>query len=533
MPNHKKNLSLRHLLLTAAVIGSIFAVVFYILYCTRGLFNSDMAFWLLLADEQHHTGQFYPEGFYYTTGVPLPFISSQIIVFLLRFVCSNWILCREIAILIVTAGLFFLILLFYKTVISSYSSYLHAGITILLLCLPMMQYPQTFYEGAYEWQSIWELLLMIVFFHITKKTVFKKKRSTILLFLSYFVILFFNSMSLRMLMILSFPFVLAYLFVQFQEVDYHFEKIFSTSKARLFTIISFAAMLLGFISYFALAKMVSLSSTSAGMTFVGQDVLFDNFKTFLSNVFYYYSAVNSTSLFSITGITTCLNFVILVVCAFVSPIWALIHYGKEKGTFLKFYTIYAWISNFLVIYFMIFTTANHYGYFRQVYWHNLIFTTLFLIHIMKKHDKYYEWVVILCLCVSVCCGHLNYLVQTVKPIHAQYVDEKQNGTLVEYLEANDLTYGFASFWNAYNNRVLSNGKIELSAYLGVPNNPYLWMTSASYYDTTLHPGKCFLLVAPEDTVDQKFYQAASEIKEFKKYKILIYEKNLLLYDELR
>lgn len=76
---------------------------------------------------------------------------------------------------------------------------------------------------------------------------------------------------------------------------------------------------------------------------------------------------------------------------------------------------------------MIFTTANHYGYFRQVYWHNLIFTTLFLIHIMKKHDKYYEWVVILCLCVSVCCGHLNYLVQTVKPIHAQYVDEKQNG----------------------------------------------------------------------------------------------------------
>ena len=59
------------------------------------------------------------------------------------------------------------------------------------------------------------------------------------------------------------------------------------------------------------------------------------------------------------------------------------------------------------------------------------------------------------------------------------------------------------------------------------------MTSASYYDVSLHPGKCFLLIAPGETVDQKFYQAASEIKEYKNYKILVYEKNLLLYDELR
>ena len=533
MSNQNKSFPLRYLLLALITIGSVGAVLFYILYCTKGLFNSDMAYWLLLADEQRRTGQFYPEGFYYTTGVPLPMLSSPVICSFLRFFCNNMILCRELTILIVSAGLFLLIALFYRTILGSDHSYLYAWISITLLCLPMMQYPQTFYEGAYAWQSIWELLLMIIFFHITLRAEFKKERSTILWLLAFFFVLFFNSMGLRTIMILCIPFTIAFLFMQFQESDYHFEKVFATKRIKIITILSFIAIILGFISYFILAKTVSLSSTSAGMTFVGHDVLFDNFKTFLTNVFYYYSAVNATSLFSITGITTCLNFVILVICAFISPIWALVHYWKEKRSFLKFYTIYAWLSNFFVIYFMIFTTANHYGYFRHVYWHNLVFTTLFLVHIMKKHDKYYEWIIIICLGASVCCGHLNYFVQTVRPIHAQYIDEKQNGTLVDYLEENDLTYGFATFWNAYNNRILSNGKIELAAYLDVPNNPYLWMTSASYYDVSLHPGKCFLLIAPGETVDQKFYQAASEIKEYKNYKILVYEKNLLLYDELR
>lgn len=61
---------------------------------------------------------------------------------------------------------------------------------------------------------------------------------------------------------------------------------------------------------------------------------------------------------------------------------------------------------------------------------------------------------------------------------------------------------------------------------------FYWLTSRDWYDIETHKGRCFVLVAPGEEIPEQYYLVASECKEFQDYKILIYDKNINLYEEL-
>ena len=56
------------------------------------------------------------------------------------------------------------------------------------------------------------------------------------------------------------------------------------------------------------------------------------------------------------------------------------------------------------------------------------------------------------------------------------------------------------------------------------------------YNPELHPGKCFVLVAEDEQIPDIYYELASDSFTYtgaKNYMVLIFEKNINYYEELK
>ena len=140
-----------------------------------------------------------------------------------------------------------------------------------------------------------------------------------------------------------------------------------------------------------------------------------------------------------------------------------------------------------------------------------------------------------------------------------------NEGLISFLEENDLHYGYASFWNASVNTVLSNGEVEVlplwdytvSDGSRKPYNPSdyrQWLNNLDHYDPAAHPGKSFVLLknfaegdekkrqewiekhgddpdqpwvddTPPEDVREEFYSLNPEKLTYGDYTILVFEDN--------
>ena len=141
--------------------------------------------------------------------------------------------------------------------------------------------------------------------------------------------------------------------------------------------------------------------------------------------------------------------------------------------------------------------------------------------------------------------------------------------LVSFLDEHDLHYGYASFWNASVNSVLSSGKVivlptrDYDAENGKrkaynPSDYRHWLLNDRWYDPATHPGKCFVLLknyaendeksreqwikdhgddpdnpwidpTPPEDVCEEFYTLNPQKLECGDYTILVFEDN----EELR
>lgn len=98
-----------------------------------------------------------------------------------------------------------------------------------------------------------------------------------------------------------------------------------------------------------------------------------------------------------------------------------------------------------------------------------------------------------------CC----FLVITVPILHglSTYPAQMQNMRgLTDYLQENDLNYGYATFWNAGKNTVLSNGDVQINGILlgNGKITPRLWLSSENWYEPDAWQGDTFLLLTEEE-----------------------------------
>lgn len=79
----------------------------------------------------------------------------------------------------------------------------------------------------------------------------------------------------------------------------------------------------------------------------------------------------------------------------------------------------------------------------------------------------------------------------------KYNDCEKRYGYMEFLEENDYTFGYATFWHSSVTEYLSNGEIKVGHLEGENgvSVPYEWLSPKYYYEEGFHEGKTFLLLA--------------------------------------
>ncbi len=517
--------SLAKIVFVLLVLGSLGLLAFYLFYCTSYFFHSDMATRLLLASEQMRTGELFPPDWCNTTGV-LVGVWELILIPLLA-VIKNWILCREIAVLIQLILLVFCIIWFFKC---TGGWKLASGLCLVFMCFPIGHYEEGVYDASYTAMVTYSILVNVALIKLMDARKAGKKGLFVLLGV---IILLSGYGSLRNYAVIMLPAVLSVILYYWIEYKEDFTAALKKDRGHITLLIFGVFCVITFIIYRKLCAIYPIASVNDLFTF--SDQIADKLNDFIKSLFSFYGASGTVPILSINGVRICFNFIFMIMSAFVAPIYFLISYRKLENKAIKMYTIYAWASDFVVVYMMIFSAANTPRYFTTVYFHNIIFLALFLAHLNNKVRGDIRKVIFVFLCCLAVVNHLSYFSDTIKKVK-QYEEEQKTGTLIDFLAEHDLKYGVASYWNAYNNMCRSNGEITIVSCLWnettkelYPEKKYFWGTSKFYFNPANYPGRSFLLLAEGESVADRYYELASEVKEFKQYTILIFEQNFYTY----
>jgi hypothetical protein len=107
-------------------------------------------------------------------------------------------------------------------------------------------------------------------------------------------------------------------------------------------------------------------------------------------------------------------------------------------------------------------------------------------------------------------------------------------SVVTFLKEKDLNYGYASYWNAGKNTVLSNFEVKVNAINITENNikPYYWLSSYRWYRPETFTGKTFLLLTKEEKdvlfkgeVD-KFLGSPQATYSINEFEVIVYDYNI-------
>lgn len=503
---------------------SIIALIYYVFHFTELYFTSDAAAVVLLAKEQLEKRQFFPDGFCYSTGLfvvsPSVFIAP-----LMRFF-DDWLLCRELGMLPLIVALFILMFVFYNKIGVNEKKLYAPCIAVTLMCLPMGHYQETYFAAGYVAILLAELLILLFLFHAISSGGNKKK--AVFCFMGLLVSIYvFNIASMHYWAIIMIPIILTIFIYAFIEYCDNGSLVFKSKKIVCALVILIVGFGFSYVSYHYLMEKVGALVQSGGITFSMN--ISENLNRVPQIVSWFYNAISNCELLSLRGILNCVNFVILVIATFIVPVLSIVLYKKVKNKFLRMYIIYTWVSDFVVLYMIIFTTAISAGerYYQTIFFHKLILMALFIGYLLEHKMVIVRVTIWGAMIVTVFMGHAVYASEN---LNAKREYEQANEySITDYLKDNNLTYGCATFWNAYNNMVLSNGEIIIVGVNDGGNSPYYWLTSREWYDTEMYSGRSFYLLSEGQTIDSRFYEEAVEIKYFKEYTILIFEQNVLEY----
>lgn len=500
----------------------------YIFYCTFYFFHSDMATRLLLASEQIRTHQLFPDGWHNTTGIFVGIWELLLIPFML--VLPNWILCREFVVIIEVALTLIAIIALFRSM-DTKNWLLPSCICIVFMCLPLGQYDTTFYDASYLPLVLYFLVVFIAIIHLMDEKYSAKGKYYALLAITVFLACYGSMRNYVIIILPAFLVILLFYWLTYGE-----NCIFEWKKDNgIWTVAT-----LIFACILALIVMLYLQSkypvaTVGGHEFTNQ--VTDNIKQFISSLLEFYQASSTCAIFSLSGVRICSNFVFLVMSVFVAPVYFIIKYKDIENKIIKMFIIYAWISNFVVVFMMIFSTATYARFYVTVYFNNIIFLSLFVKSIWpekRKDIKGLLFVLILSLAVI---NHLYYFRGTVSNTEMYWKEAEQGETLVDFLRENNLKYGVSTYWNAYANMCRANGEIVIVSCMRnestkeiTPKVKFLWGTSDYFYMPENYPGRSFLLLEEGESVADGYYKLASEVKKFKQYTILIFEQNIYSYD---
>lgn len=534
-------------ILFLAMLVSVCGAVYIILAYSKYYFHSDCAPYLFLAKEQLAQKKMFPDRFHYTTDIFFLTPSVTMVPFLAFL--NNELFAHELGILL------YIIIICALICKVFWHNKKAAAIVVALFLLPLswVVTDMFFSQGAYLTMILFKVLLLLAIQflfvtedHISAELVRGRKKRIAAYMVYLFIGLLVNYAMLRGIATDMLPIFFSFISMIIIREGISLKGIMRQKELLLYGISTVAIIVVSYIHYVMLCGRLGFDAPalSAG-SIVDSTAFCENILNFPSLVLGLLGWESSDRLFGIVTFKTCMIFVYVVISQIVIPLFLLLKVRRISDRFMQFIVLYVNCSNFLSVFVMVSIGAMESRYYLPVYFNNLLLVGLMGKWLLDNNYKVLKAVPAVAVFLLTACIYGKYFFHDVPDEWKQNIslfNPEADQTFYQFLLENDLTYGFATFWNAHTITVLSNEKVvAVSYYDGKPTMPLChdatdnyvyWGASEDYYNPNLHAGRCFVLVGEGEIIPEAYYQLAEETLTYGKFTILVYEKNISEYPEL-
>lgn len=465
----------------------LLGLILFVLLKPDNLMHSDTTAEVILSKLLADENKLLTTNWFYSTEIRI--IYSQLIMVPLFKVFSDYRLVKTISIF-----LFYILLVFaYRFFAKEYGiskKWMLLGMIFLFTPLSNEYLDMMFIGCFYSSQVICTYCILAAFI--------KERKSKKAVWMLYTLLVAFSFIlglsGLRYLASLYLPLVAAVFILSFETEKMDKQKITMSISMLLGAGIGFL------INKFYLAVHYSFDTTSQ-VTFVGLDELPERFLKSLRlmiEFFGYYPV----EVVSGRGIVNAIKFIFFI--AFVGMILYLFKNRKTLLCAKQRLLLYYFLALFLLNWYMlIFTNVlMQYRYWLPVYVIGILLIAVFF-QVYEPGGEWIQWKKMILILAAGIIGLTSLYGELWQD--AKYNDcEKRYGYL-QFLEENEYTFGYATFWNASVTEYLSNGEIKVGNLGGEDGvaAPYEWLSPKAYYREGFHEGKSFLLLARTEEAGMK------------------------------
>lgn len=514
--------------LILAFIG-ILAIVFL---GTRALFHADDATAVLFAREQLLQKKFLPDD--WNNGTSIWTIGLQTFVLPFLMFLNDWILCRELAVCVQTI-LFVICFWFLMREIGIKEKVYLLILSIVPVSEEILEH--CFFQATYMTLQLFEYFVVAITISALAKYKVKNKYSYIYLFGIIFSIVISCHSTLVTVATSVLPILGAII------IYYALEYIFSNENIKL-TINEFiiiGAIIIGIIFaliiYYYLQNNYGFSLEDANVSeFIGKTGYANMINSVFDEFLLLYGAVGEGSLFTLQGITRGVRLAYFLTSAIIVPTILLVNYKRIKSKNQKTFIIYSVLTFFILIFIAVITGKCSSRYFIPVYFNNILLLGILADSMLK--DKLLTYIYKFCIAfLSLMCFGLYIMYNYTENPNDIGMWRSNSWTadteLIELLEEKEVGLIYAPYWTAYSNMVASNGIVQGVAYIGGdPMNFKEWLDSSRWAELDYYDGRTAVIFNVAYDLNDVYLELASESLQYKGWQILVFDRNLLSYDEI-
>lgn len=451
-------------------------------------FHSDSAAANMLMREQIRTRQLFPETWNYSTGLTI--FSFNILMLPLSLLIQDQIILRTAAVTIYLVAFILLLCYFSKKILKS-NFYLISCI-LFFSGTSSLVIEIAFAQAAYLKSLVQYFVLFILFLLSVKENWEIKNIRCFVVFLIYLSYLnLYGPLNFAYYNIPLFGGIGLLFFFQHSKSS---GSIVFQELCRIIKIVvpMTAAVVVGFIGYLGISRHVNFRS-GTNITYPGNSELANNFVRFVLKAIGYQPGVR---LFSLRGIMNA-----LIICGFIGIVACCVllflKYNEQPFS-VKIFMNISLIVVLIHIYFDFTVYCNSVDseryFFRPLMFLTFLASYYIYNYIFSKGVLTKAVVIALLAAFSLPC----MLANVPQVVFYPQSRDSQLG-LVHFLKENELDHGYATFWNAGKNMVLSDFAIEIGGInLTDPISPYLWLSSTTSYDPATFNGRSFLLLSKSE-----------------------------------
>lgn len=526
-------------LATTLLLVNFALLIWFLFEGYKALFHSDSAAKVLLAQEIFKSESLFPPNWNFVNG-DLFVLFGHILIVPLLFVMKPGFAVHAISGLLMSVIMLtgiYLLLGYFKV------KGIHRLLILSALCagfsgfLAENLYGQVSYGVTISINAFLTLLEIKLLFDKSERSKFFK------LSIAYFVLAFLIVVSnpIRAGVTYFAPLFLTLTIYGFviSKRQWHSEKIYRIFFLALFSV---AAILFGFVTHYYIldhvnnvrgagtAFWLTYEQSMSNLLLVGKGLL-----AILGS-----APAAGGKLTSFIGLFEAVRLLLAIVTLVLIP-YSVIYFLKNGTDTVRFFTIYVLISFAIVMFVQVFTTvpvmsdpiiSSRYLVPSVVY--------LVIIAFMRPKFDFENRTLTIFTCLLI----FFYSLMAYPVFAASYInstiyldganERARRADMVEFLKENNLSYGYASYWNAGIYTVLSDGNVAIRQILidrGIPM-PMRHLSSDTWYMASQWSGRTFLMLTPEErgAVDWETLQAngLKVIEELHKngLDIFIFEKNL-------